>query len=419
MTRPPANPDASPSIVLSYEHAASVVHRQASPAREEAMKKGPIERIALAEALGRVLAEPVMADRDQPPFPRATRDGYACRCADLQEGGLRVLGQLRAGEAWTLGAIRPGEAVEIMTGAAVPHGADCVVMVEHITVIDERVSLAGARAIAAGENIVQAGSEARAGGVVIPAGRRMGITEVAAAAACGGTQLAMFGRPRVAILATGDELVNVDEKPLAYQIRNSNSYSLASQVRMAGGDPALLRIVRDEQAATEKEICAALDCDLIVLTGGVSMGRFDFVEQTLLHLGAEFYFTGAMIQPGKPVVFGRLENKHFFGLPGNPISTMVTFALFAAPMLRALGGESEDKPRFTMARLEEEVRVKSGLTRFLPAILESSFRGAHVRRVAWQGSGDLAAAAKANGFLVVPESVDRLAAGEIVTVLEI
>jgi molybdopterin molybdotransferase len=247
----------------------------------------------------------------------------------------------------------------------------------------------------------------------------VGVAEVAAAAACGGAQLAVFQRPRIAILATGDELVDVAEKPLAHQIRNSNCYSLAAQVRAAGGEPVALPIVRDDTIATEKAIRQAQSCDLIVLTGGVSMGKYDFVEQALLGLGAEFYFTGARIQPGKPLVFGRLEDIHFFGLPGNPISTMVTFALFAAPMLRALGGEIEDRPRFTMARLEEEIQVKAGLTRFLPAIVECSFRGAHVKRIAWQGSGDLAAAARANGFVVVPETADRLAVGEIVTVLEI
>ena len=253
------------------------------------------------------------------------------------------------------------------------------------------MSLAGERAIGAGENIVPAGAEAREGDVVVPAGRRLGIAEIAAAAACGAAKLAVFGQPRVAILATGDELVDVHEKPLAHQIRNSNSYSLAAQVRAEGGEPVALPCVRDDVKATERAIRDALDCDLIVLTGGVSMGKYDFVEQALGALDAEFFFTGVLIQPGKPAVFGKLGNTHFFGLPGNPISTMVTFALFAAPMLRALGGETDDRPRFTMARLEEEVRVKAGLTRFLPAMVESSFRGVHVRRIAWQGSGDLAA----------------------------
>ena len=374
--------------------------------------------MALAAAQGRVLAEAVVADREQPPFPRATRDGFACRTADLHAGGMRVVGQLRAGEAWTLGAIRPGEAVEIMTGAAVPPGADCVVMVEHTSPSAGFVSLTGGRSLAVGENIVPAGAEARAGAVIVPANRRMGIAECAAAAACGGAELKVFSLPRVAILATGDELVDVAQRPLEHQIRNSNSYSLAAQVRGAGGEPAMSVVVPDDKAATEKAIRAALDCDLILLTGGVSMGKFDFVEQALQALDAEFFFTGVMIQPGKPAVFGKLGETWFFGLPGNPISTMVTFTLFAAPLLRALGGESWRGPKFVMARLEEEVQVKAGLTRFLPAVLESSVRGAHVRRISWQGSGDLTAAAKANAFVVVPETAERVAAGEMVAVLE-
>ncbi|MGB9031900.1 MAG: molybdopterin molybdotransferase MoeA, partial [Acidobacteriaceae bacterium] len=232
-------------------------------------------------------------------------------------------------------------------------------------------------------------------------------------------ELPVFARPRAAILATGDELVEVAETPLEYQIRNSNSYSLGEQVRAAGGEPVILPIVRDDRAATERAIREAAGCDLVLLTGGVSMGKFDFVEQALVALGADFFFTGARIQPGKPVVFGKLPSTYFFGLPGNPVSTMVTFALFAGPLLRALGGESGSRSRFGMAQLEEEVQVKAGLTRFLPARVESSVRGARVKPVVWQGSGDLAAAAKANGFLVAPETTERLVAGQMVSVLEI
>lgn len=409
----------SPSIVLSYEHAAAVVRRQAERVRADAGAARGVERVALDAAAGRVLAEPVMADRDQPPFARATRDGFACRVADLQEGGLKVVAQLRAGEAWTLGAIQRGEAVEIMTGAAVPAGADCVVMLEHVATTQGWVSLSEKREIAPGENIVPAGAEARAGDVVVAAGQRLGASAIAAAAACGGWELPVFSRPRVAILATGDELVVVKDKPLPHQIRNSNSHSLAAQVRVAGGEPVMLPIVRDDTATTERAIRDAADCDLILLTGGVSMGKFDFVEQALVALDAEFFFTGARIQPGKPVVFGKVPSTHFLGLPGNPLSTMVTFALFAAPLVRALGGETECTPHFGMARLEEEVQVRKGLTRFLPAYLNRGVRGVRVKRIAWQGSGDLAAGAKANCFLVVPETVERAAPGEIVSVLEI
>ena len=401
--------------VLSYHEAAAVVRREMA----RAGGGGGTQRVALSAAAGRVAAEDVRADRDQPPFPRSARDGYACRAGDLAAGPLRVMGQVRAGEAWTGGAVARGEAVEIMTGAPVPEGSDCVAMVEHVVLEAGHIRLTGPRELAAGDNIVPAGAEARRGDVVVPAGRRMGAAAIAAAAACGAAEVTVYRRPRVAILVTGDELVEVAEKPLAHQIRNSNHSSLAVQAAAAGGEPMAFPVVRDALAATEEAIRAAAGCDLLLLTGGVSMGKFDFVEDALLKLGAEFFFTGARIQPGKPVVFGKLPGQYFLGLPGNPISTMVTFALFGAPLLRARGGESEGGPRFSLARLEEEMRVKPGLTRFLPARVRSDVEGAWVRRIPWQGSGDLAAAAQANGFVVIPETAERVAAGEIVSVLEL
>jgi molybdopterin molybdotransferase len=409
--------DASSPGVLRYQEAAAVVWGQAEQIRAENRMR--TERLPLPESAGRVLAEPVVADRDQPPFARSTRDGYACRARDLAAGPLRVMGQVRAGEVWTAGALGPGEAVEIMTGAPVPAGCDGVVMLEHVLLEAGHISLTGPAELAAGENVVPPGAEARKSEVVVPAGRRMAVTEIAAAAACGAAEVTVFRRPRVAILATGDELVEVTDQHQPHQIRNSNSLSLAAQVNAAGGEAVAFPIVRDQCSATEEAIRAAADCDLLLLTGGVSMGKFDYVETALLAQGAEFFFTGAKIQPGKPVVFGKLPGQYFFGLPGNPISTMVTFALFAAPLLRALGGESQGEPRFSLARLEEDVRVKPGLTRFLPARVESDVLGSRVRRIGWQGSGDLAAAARANGFLVVPETAERLAAGDVVSVLEL
>lgn len=400
--------------VLSYEAAAAVVLAGGERARAQTRTA---ERVPLAEAAGRVVAEAVTADRDQPPFPRATRDGFACRAEDLALGPLRVVGQIRAGEAWRGSAIGPGETVEIMTGAPVPPGADCVVMLEHVAESAGHVALTGPRELTSGDNVVPAGAEARAGDVIIPAERRLGATEIAAAASCGAAELSVWKRPRVAILATGDELVEVGATPLAHQIRNSNSYGLAAQVTAAGGVADVFPIVPDERAATERAIADAGARDLVLLTGGVSMGKFDFVEQALDVLDAEFFFTGVRMQPGRPVVFGKLPGPFFFGLPGNPISTMVTFALFAGPLLRALSGEAEAKPRFVLARVEEEVRVKAGLTRFLPARMESDVGGARVRRLAWQGSGDLAAAARANAFVVVPETTECLREGEIAAVL--
>lgn len=403
-------------MILSYEEAASLVRRKAGEALAQPRRQ---ERVPLLDAAGRVLAEPILADRDQPPFARSTRDGFACRIAELERGALRVAGLLRAGEPWTAGAVGSGDAIEIMTGAAVPPGADTVVMLEHVALAGGRAQLNGKHHPLEGENIVPPGAEAKRGDTVIPAGRRLGAAESAAAASCGAVTPAVFLRPRVAILATGDELVPAGEAPLAHQIRNSNSCSLAVQVAAAGGAPRHFPIVRDQPAETEAAIRQALDCDLILLTGGVSMGRFDFVERALATIGAEFFFTGVRMQPGKPVVCGQVSGTFFLGLPGNPISTLVTFALFAAPLLRATGGEVETEPRFRMARLAEDILVKPGLTRFLPARLEGDVIGTRVRRIPWQGSGDLAAAARANSFVVVPESREKLDEGEAVSVLEI
>ena len=407
-------PDASPEIVLSYQEAAACVRDHAEKLRST---QRVVEQAPLLAAAGRILAQSLVADRDQPPFPRSTRDGFACRAADLAAGPLRVTGLLRAGEPWNRGTLAAGDAVEIMTGAAVPPGADCVAMIEHVEASAGFVRLSAPRALSPGENIVAAGAEAHSGDVLAPAGRRMTVPRIAAAATCGYATLAVFARPRVAILATGDELVDITRTPLPYQIRNSNSYSLAAQTLATGGAPRIFPVVPDDPAATEEALASAAGMDLILLAGGVSMGKFDFVEQALLQRGAEFFFTGTRIQPGKPLVFGRLPDAYFFGLPGNPISTMVTFALFVAPLLRALGGESEAGPRFVLAHLEEEVRVKPGLTRFLPARMESDVTGARVRTIPWHGSGDLAAAAQASGFVVVPETAERLPAGEMVSVL--
>ena len=325
----------SPSIVLGYSDAARTVREQATSSDE---RPRGTESLTLLDSLSRILAAPVLADRDQPPFPRSTRDGFACRSADLASGDtLLIVGQLRAGEIWTGPALEPGRAIEIMTGAPVPAGADCVLMVEHAAV--DGIASGQTRQLTAGENIVPAGAEARAGATLVPTGTRIGPQHIAASAACGYASLPVYTRPRVAILATGDELVPVADQPLPHQIRNSNSYSIAAQVLQHGGKPVLYPIVHDNLAAIESAIEEALSCDLLILSGGVSMGKYDFVEQALLNLHAEFFFTGVRMQPGRPVVFGRLPggdaHRYFFGLPGNPVSTMVTFALFAVPLIRA------------------------------------------------------------------------------------
>ncbi len=372
--------------------------------------------VSLDAAYGRVLAEPLRADRDQPPFPRATRDGFTARAEDWGRGPLTVAGLLRAGEVWPGPALPRGTCVEIMTGAPVPPGADSVAMVEHVQRDGDTVSLH--RALASGENVVPRGAEAGAGAVLLSAGTRLNAHGIAAAAACGAASLLVWAKPRVAVLATGDELVEIGAVPLPHQIRNSNTHSLAAQVRALGGEPIILAPVADESSALAAALRqAAESCDLLLISGGVSMGKYDLVEPALLALGGRFHFTGARIQPGKPVVFGSLGELPFFGLPGNPISTMVCFALFAAPVLAALAGEESYTPPFAQARLAAPVKNKPGLTRFFTASLSSDIAGSWVEAIPWQGSGDLAGTARANCFLVVPPEAGDLEAGATVSVL--
>ena len=379
-----------------------------------------VERVELLEGAGRVLGSAVIADRDQPAFDRATRDGFAVRAGDIG-GALRVVGSVRAGESWQGSALAEGQAIEIMTGAPLPDGADAVVMVEHVELADGLLRVEAGRSLRVGENVVPRGAEARAGSVVLPAERVLGAAEIAVAASCGLGQVNVFARPHVAIVATGDELVELDQSMEDWQIRNSNSYALAAMVNAEGGIGERLEVARDTLEDLRERIAEGRKADLLLLSGGVSMGKYDLVEQVLLEAGAEFFFTGALIQPGKPIVFGRLPKlngwTYFFGLPGNPISTQVCFHLFVAPMLRALAGRAEIAPRFVEARLAEDVRGGVGVTRFLPAELGGGWDGVSVRVVGWQGSGDVAANARGNCYVVLPAGVDAFAAGETVRVL--
>ena len=375
------------------------------------------EQVALLDARGRVLAEAIRADRDQPGFDRSTRDGFAVRAAELGAGALQIVGEVRAGAVWDA-ELPAGCAVQIMTGAPVPASADAVVMIEHVERTGERLTLAAGRVLSGGENIVPRGAEARDGDEVVARGVRVGAAEIALAASCGYATVQVARRPTVAIVATGDELVEVAERPGTHQIRNSNSYAIAAMVSNAGGEPLRLPIARDVREDVRASVAEGRKCDLLVFSGGVSMGEYDLVEDILAEFGAEFVFTGVQMQPGKPLVFGRLPARgaerecFFFGLPGNPISTQVTFHCFAEIAVRLLGGEMVSGPRWAQATLTEAVAAKPGLTRLLPCRME----GVAARLVGWQGSGDLAANARANCYAeLLPGRA--YAAGEVVRVL--
>ena len=374
------------------------------------------EKVALEAALGRVLAERLDADRDAPPFHRSTRDGFAVRAADVASvpATLALVGEIRAGAEFT-GAVQPGQCVQIMTGAAVSSGADAVVMIEHTE--PRAGAVVVQRRVAPGENVVPRGSEAKAGAPVLAAGMRLGYAEISIAAQFGHAEVAVFARPRVAILSTGDEIVPVEATPGAFQIRNSNSFSLAAQVALAGGAALPVGNAADERAVLRRKIEEGLAAEALVLTGGVSMGKYDLVEGVLGELGAEFYFDGVAIRPGRPAVFGVCRGKPVLGLPGNPVSTMVTFELLGVPLVDVLSGAPPRPLPLVKARARHAVRQKAALTHFLPAELSWENGEAQVAEVAWQGSGDVAALARANCFLVVPETKLEFAAGDWVDVL--
>lgn len=428
------SPDTN-SQVLSFEAARHVVEEHA-----KALRPRGRELLSLLNAVDRVVAEPIHADRNIPPFPRATRDGYAVKSADVQNvpANLEVIGEIKAGgEIRELPPLASGQAIAVMTGAPVPDGADAVLMIEHTSRDGDRLDIT--KPVSEGENIVPAGAEGRKRDLLLPAGTRLEYAAIGVAAAVGRSRVLVYERPKVAVLSTGDEVVDIDVPPGPYQIRNSNSYSLAAQIHAAGGETLILPIAPDEPVRLRELLAEALDCDLVLIAGGVSMGKYDLVEQELAALQAAFFFTGAKIQPGKPIVFGRIpcpahstpslgsvardrlhpdvEQKYFFGLPGNPVSTMVTFEIFAKACVEALAGLAPEPLRFLQAKLRTRIRTKTGLKRFLPAQLSGEFENAEVELTRWQGSGDIASVARSNCYLVIPPDCEEIEAGEWVPVL--
>jgi molybdopterin molybdotransferase len=397
--------------MLTFEQAREQINSQIS----KLTRNPSTVNLSVWDAAGYVLAQDLIADRNYPPFNRATRDGYAVRASESIAGAtLSCIGEIKAGDALDQ-PLQKGTCIQIMTGAPVPPDADAVVMIEYTTRDKDLIHFQ--QLATKGQNIVPAGSEGAQDQLLLRSGTRLGYAELGLAAQIGATQLRCAKKPRVAILSTGDEIVPIDASPGPFQIRNSNSVSLAAQVREAGGEPVILGNASDRIESLGDKIQQGLQEDVLVLSGGVSMGKYDLVEDVLKSLGATFYFDAVAIRPGKPAVFGICKEKPVFGLPGNPISTMVTFELFVVPAIDLLSGAPPQPLPFLKATLAEAMKEKPGMTHFLPARVQFDSGEARVKPLPWQGSGDTVTMAKANCLLVVAADIQTLAPGENVNVL--
>jgi molybdopterin molybdotransferase len=397
--------------MLSFEDARQLVISQT---KTHATTR-PTLTLPVSDAFGYILAQEVRSDREYPPFDRSTRDGYAVRATEAKQGAsLSCVAEIKAGDTVSE-PVAPGTCVQIMTGAAIPPGADAVVMIEFTSRENEKVTFD--RATQAGQNFVPRGSEARSGDLALSSGLRLGFAELAVAAQVGATTLRCHKKPRVAILSTGDEVVPITETPGPFHIRNSNTISLSAQIRLAGGEPVPLVNALDRADDLSVKIQQGLREDILVLSGGVSMGKYDLVEPVLKGMGAEFFFDAVALRPGKPTVFGRCGTTWLFGLPGNPVSTMVTFQLFVVPAMDILNGAAARSLPLLQATLAEAVQEKAGLMHFLPSRLEWQAHNPQVRALPWQGSGDISTLTRANCFLVVPADRPDIPAGEKVSVL--
>ena len=372
----------------------------------------PLERetVVLDAAVGRVLARDVVSPLALPPWDNASMDGYAVRAEDVRGArgdapvALPVTGTIPAG-GMPDSPLAPGTAIRIMTGAPVPEGADSVIRVEDTDRGDQQVLIADARD--AGRNVRPRGEDLRKGEVALEAGTVIGPAQFGVLASIGAATVEVHRKPRVAVLATGDELVDVDEFDQVMagrRIVSSNSYTLRAAASVAGADVVDLgRCGDDRQALRERLESADGGCDLLLTSGGVSVGTFDFTREVLRELGAKMKFWRVKIRPGGPLGFGLLRDTPWLGLPGNPVSALVTFELFARPAIRRLRGERSPFPRPVTVTLEEEVSIGAPLTHFLRVKLSSDARGAlRARLTGPQGSGLLTSMARADALLVVP-----------------
>lgn len=375
------------------------------------------ERLAIRQSLDRVLAEPVSSPIDVPGHTNSAMDGYALNGADLAADGsatLRQIGQAYAGHPFA-GEVARGQCVRIMTGAPMPAGTDTVVMQEHSRTDGDAISFAPGQRT--GQNVRQAGEDVARGRVVLDAGHRISAADLGLLASLGCAELAVYRRPRVAFFSTGDELRSIGDALGEGEIYDSNRYSLHGMLTRLGVEVRDLGVVPDDRAALETALRhAAADCDAVITTGGVSVGEADYMKELLERLGQMQLWKIAM-KPGRPLTFGHIGGTAYFGLPGNPVSVMVTFYQFVQPALRHLAGEQHTAPLLLPAVCDEALRKRPGRCEFQRGVLSTAPDGSlHVRRTGSQGSGVLTSMSRANCFIVLPENSGSVAVGDVVQV---
>ena len=378
------------------------------------------EKVGLVEAIGRVLGEDLIAPRDNPPWDNSAMDGFAVRWEDIRQehaitkpSELTVIEDVPAGKVATK-SVGKGQAIRIMTGAPIPKGADTVIKVEETETSGNVVRIF--KAPERGANIRPQGEDVKKGDCIIPKGTLLRPAEVGMLAILAKSFVFVHQRPRVAILSTGDELADLDERFNEDKIINSNSYGIAAAVHEAGGLPILLGIARDQPAALKEKIAHGLNADILVLSGGVSMGDYDFTKAVFKELGADMHFWKLAIRPGQPLAFGKIQGKLAFGLPGNTVSSMVTFEQLVRPaMLKMSGHRSYGRP-VVQAVFQEKFSKRNDRRHFLRGILSREGGTLTVRTTGDQGSGILTSMVKANGLIDVPEAVEKLSPGDVVNV---
>ncbi len=372
--------------------------------------------------MGRILAEDIIADSDLPPFDRAQMDGYAVRAADVARvpARLRIAGESAAGAGWHH-EMKPGEAVRIMTGAPVPAGADAVQQVELTREVDSGAVVEILEPVEAGRSIVKQAAEIKAGAAVLRAGEDINAAMFATLASFGYAQVKVGRRPRVAVMATGSELVDVDRKPGKDQIRDSNNYTIAAYASLAGAIVERWPLAGDDTEELKRQVKQAVETsDVLITSGGVSMGVYDFMKPALKELGAEIFFERVALRPGKPTVFARLGNTLVFGLPGNPVSVAVTFSLFVRAALRKMQGAKQPGLIEETAVLARAVKGSGERESYLPAILRTDERGILLAEpLKWGGSSDFVAFARATALVNVAAGVGFLESGSIVKIVRL